>query len=71
MADDCAAWDDRYYDPQQLRTLAGTTGLPEVFLVANDLMPPQHDQMSGGIRQAIGGRAGDRCRTTACAGATT
>lgn len=50
----CTVWDDRYYDPAQLRTLAGSTGLPEVFLVANDLVPPRTTQLSGGVRQAIG-----------------
>jgi hypothetical protein len=50
----CVAWDPRYYDPAQLRTLAGTAGVDEVFLVANDLKPPKTYQFTGGIRQAIG-----------------
>lgn len=50
----CTVWDDRYYDPTQLRTLAGSTGLPEVFLVANDLVPPRTLQLSGGLRQSVG-----------------
>ena len=51
----CTAWDPKYLDPAVLRTLAGTTGVPEIFLVANDLRAPQTTQMSAGIRQAIGG----------------
>ncbi|HEX5831642.1 MAG TPA: TonB-dependent receptor, partial [Gemmatimonadaceae bacterium] len=39
----CVVWDERYFDPAQLRSLAGTAGLPEVFLVANDLTPPRTD----------------------------
>ncbi|MGZ8411772.1 MAG: TonB-dependent receptor [Gemmatirosa sp.] len=50
----CAVWDERYYDPTQLRTLRGSSGLPEVFLVANDMEPPRTMQLSGGVRQAIG-----------------
>ena len=50
----CVVWDERYRDPAQLRTLSGTAGLPEVFLVANDMQPPRTQQMSGGIRQAWG-----------------
>lgn len=50
----CAVWNDKYYDPAQLRTLSGSSGVPEVFLVANDLTPPRTTQMSGGIRQSIG-----------------
>ncbi|MDP1857119.1 MAG: TonB-dependent receptor [Gemmatimonadaceae bacterium] len=50
----CVAWDNKYLNPATLRTLAGTAGLPEVFLVANDLKPPKTYQMSGGIRQGIG-----------------
>lgn len=50
----CAVWDPRYFDPAQLRTLAGSAGLPEVFLVANDLKPPQSQQFSVGVRQALG-----------------
>jgi hypothetical protein len=50
----CAVFDPKYYDPAQLRTLSGSAGVPEVFLVANDLTPPSTTQMSAGIRQAIG-----------------
>jgi hypothetical protein len=51
----CAQWNDRYYDPAQLRTLAGTAGVDEIFLVANDLKPPKSYQMSGGVRQQFRG----------------
>jgi hypothetical protein len=51
----CVAWNDRFFDPAQLRTLAGTAGLPEVFLVANDLKPPRTNQFSGGVRQQFRG----------------
>jgi hypothetical protein len=50
----CAVWNDRYFDPAQLRTLAGSAGLPEVFLVKNDLKPPRTHHFSAGVRQAIG-----------------
>jgi hypothetical protein len=50
----CAVWNDRFYDPEQLRTLAGTAGRPEVFMVANDLKPPHTHQFSAGLRQAVG-----------------
>ncbi len=50
----CVAWDDKYLNPATLRTLAGTAGLPEVFMVANDLKPPKTYQLSGGVRQGIG-----------------
>jgi hypothetical protein len=50
----CVAWDPKYFDPAQLRTLSGTAGLPEIFLVANDLKPPKTYQMSAGVRQGIG-----------------
>ncbi|MGQ0641127.1 MAG: TonB-dependent receptor domain-containing protein [Gemmatimonadaceae bacterium] len=53
-AANCAVWDPKYFDPAQLRTLSGTAGLPEVFLVANDLKPPKSYQFSGGIRKGIG-----------------
>ena len=42
------------YDPATLRTLAGTAGLPEVFLVKNDLKTPKTYQFSGGVRQTSG-----------------
>lgn len=52
----CAAWQQQYLtDPTTLRQLVGTTALPEVFLVANDLRPPRTTQASFGIRQALGG----------------
>ncbi len=50
----CAVWNERFFDPAQLRTLAGTAGLPEVFLVKNDLRPPSTVQSSLGVRQEIG-----------------
>ena len=50
----CAAWDPKYYDPAQLRSLALVAGKPEIFLVKNDLTPPHSYQMSAGIRQAVG-----------------
>ena len=49
----CAVWNDRYFDPVELRTLSYATA-PEVFMVANDLKPPRTYQFSGGVRQAIG-----------------
>ncbi|MGH7711809.1 MAG: TonB-dependent receptor domain-containing protein, partial [Gemmatimonadaceae bacterium] len=50
----CAVWDPKYFDEAQLRTLSGSAGLPEVFLVANDLTPPKSHQFSAGIRQTLG-----------------
>ena len=50
----CAVWDQKYFDPAQLRTLAGSAGLPEVFLIANDLKPPRSHQFSAGVRQTLG-----------------
>jgi hypothetical protein len=50
----CAVWNESYYNPATLRTLSGTAGLPEVFLVKNDLKPPKTYQFSGGVRQTIG-----------------
>lgn len=50
----CAVWDERFFDPAQLRTLSGTAGLPEVFLVKNDLRPPRTVQSSLGVRQEFG-----------------
>ena len=50
----CVVWDQRYLDPAQLRTLSGTAGVPEIFLVANDLKPPKTHQYSAGVRQGIG-----------------
>ena len=50
----CAVWDQKYFDPAQLRTLAGSAGVPEVFLIANDLKPPRSHQFSAGVRQTLG-----------------
>ena len=50
----CVVWDPKYLDPAQLKTLSGTAGVPEVFLVANDLKPPKTYQFSGGVRQGMG-----------------
>lgn len=50
----CTAWDPRYLDPAQLRTLSGSIGIPEVFLVKNDLKPPSTQQYSAGVRQTVG-----------------
>jgi hypothetical protein len=47
-------WDPKYLDPNQLKQLSGTAGLPEVFLVGNDLKPPKTYQFSGGVRQGWG-----------------
>jgi hypothetical protein len=50
----CTAWDPRYLaDPSTLRALVGNVGVPEVFLVANDLRPPRTTQASAGVRQAV------------------
>jgi len=45
-------WNDRYFDPVQLRTLSYATA-PEVFMVANDLKPPKTYQYSAGVRQEL------------------
>ncbi len=51
----CTAWNPQYLSsPSTLRSLIGSTGVPEVFLVANDLKPPRTTQASFGIRQAVG-----------------
>jgi hypothetical protein len=50
----CVVWDPKYLDPNQLKALSGTAGLPEVFLVANDLTPPKSYQFSAGVRQGWG-----------------
>jgi hypothetical protein len=50
----CVVWDQRYLDPAQLKTLSGSAGVPEVFLVANDMKPPKTYQYSAGIRQGVG-----------------
>ncbi|HUF65787.1 MAG TPA: carboxypeptidase regulatory-like domain-containing protein [Gemmatimonadaceae bacterium] len=53
-ATNCAAWNPQYLDPAQLRALAVATGRPEVFLVANDMVPPRTVQMSAGVRRVMG-----------------
>lgn len=52
----CVRWDPRYFDVDELRTLAasGTAGAPEVFLIANDTKPPKTNQFSVGMRQTLG-----------------
>jgi hypothetical protein len=50
----CAAWDPKYFDPVQLRALGSAVGAPEVFLVANDMVPPRTIQFSGGVRHNFG-----------------
>lgn len=50
----CAAWSDTYYDPNALRALGSAVGRPEVFLVANDMVPPRTWQFSGGVRHSFG-----------------
>ncbi|HEY0972198.1 MAG TPA: TonB-dependent receptor [Gemmatimonadales bacterium] len=50
----CTVWNESYLDPATLRTLSGSVGRPEIFMVANDLTPPNTRQYSGGIRQALG-----------------
>lgn len=52
----CVEWDPRYFDIDELRTLAasGTAGAPEVFLIANDTKPPKTNQFSVGLRQTFG-----------------
>ena len=53
-APNCAAWNNTYFDPNALRALGSAVGRPEVFLVANDMVPPRTLQFSGGIRRSIG-----------------
>jgi hypothetical protein len=53
-APNCAAWNPSYYDPNALRALGSAVGRPEVFLVANDMVPPRTIQFSGGVRRSIG-----------------
>jgi hypothetical protein len=50
----CAAWDPKYFDPAQLRALGSAVGAPEVFLVANDMVPPRTFQFSAGVRRSLG-----------------
>lgn len=49
------AWDPKYLDPNQLRTLvqSGQTGGPEVYLLENDTKAPQSTQWTVGLRQQI------------------
>lgn len=49
-------WNDSYLSAEGLNGLIaqGTSGKPEVFLLANDTEPPQSDQYSVGVRQALG-----------------
>lgn len=54
-APNCAAWNNSLFDPAALRALGTAVGRPEVFLVANDLVPPRTIQFSGGVRRSIGG----------------
>jgi outer membrane receptor protein involved in Fe transport len=53
----CVQWDPKYFDRDELLALAqsGTSGLPEVFLIANDTKPPRTHHFSAGIRQVLGG----------------
>jgi hypothetical protein len=53
-ATNCVAFDPKYFDPATLRALGVATGRPEVFLVANDLVPPRTLQMSAGVRHNFG-----------------
>ena len=51
----CAVWNPNYLsNPSSLQALVGTVGVPEVFLVANDLRQPRTTQASFGVRQAVG-----------------
>jgi outer membrane receptor protein involved in Fe transport len=51
-----AVWDPRYYTVQGLQELMaiGTTGLPEIHLMSNDMKAPYTDHWNLGIRQAFG-----------------
>ena len=53
-AANCAAWDERLFNPEELRALGRATGEPEVFLVKNDMVPPRTVQMSFGVRHEFG-----------------
>jgi hypothetical protein len=53
-AQNCAVWDPRYFNPDELRALAVAVGEPEVFLVKNDMVPPRTLQMSFGVRSDVG-----------------
>ena len=49
-------WNDRYFDPDELRALANTghAGAPEIFLIRNDTKPPKNYQYSAGLRHRLG-----------------
>ena len=49
-------WDPKYTNPANLNALraAAQTGLPELFAVPNNAVPPFTDQFSLGIRQKVG-----------------
>lgn len=51
-----AIWDPRYMTIAGLQELMaiGTTGTPEIHLIANDLKAPYTDQWNLGVRQALG-----------------
>jgi outer membrane receptor protein involved in Fe transport len=51
-----AIWDPRYMTIAGLQELMaiGTTGTPEIHLMANDLKAPYTDQWNLGVRQALG-----------------
>jgi outer membrane receptor protein involved in Fe transport len=51
-----AIWDPRYMTIAGLEELMaiGTTGVPEIHLMANDLKAPYTDQWNLGVRQALG-----------------
>lgn len=50
------AWDPKYLDPAQLRTLvqSGQTGGPEVYLLNNNTEVPESKQWTIGVRQKLG-----------------
>lgn len=50
------AWDDRYYNRDELLNLIaqGRVPAPEIFLIPNDLKPPMTIQFSIGLRQRFG-----------------
>jgi hypothetical protein len=50
----CAPFSNALFDPNALRALGSAVGAPEVFLVANDMVPPRTIQFSAGIRRSIG-----------------
>jgi outer membrane receptor protein involved in Fe transport len=50
------AWDPAYLSREGLQRLIdqGTAPAPEIFLLENDTKPLHSDQISGGVRQAVG-----------------